>query len=95
MTAAPSGIRLASAIASAAGFAILSRFGRGIPASIQRSISWNSSSIRMSDETFFSTLPCAYTKPTSRPPAIPKSASPASPGPFTAQPITATSNACG
>ena len=34
-------------------------------------------------------------KPTSRPPAIPKSASPASPGPLTAQPITATSNACG
>src|ERR671921_424305 len=31
-------------------------------------------------------------KPTSRPPAIPKSASPASPGPFTAQPMTATSN---
>ena len=28
-------------------------------------------------------------------PAMPKSASPASPGPFTAQPITATSNACG
>ena len=29
------------------------------------------------------------------PPAIPKSASPASPGPLTAQPITATSNASG
>ena len=56
---APSGIRLASAIASAAGFASLSRFGRGIPASIQRSISWNSSSIRMSDETFLSTRPWA------------------------------------
>ena len=32
-----------------------SRFGRCMPASIQRSISWKSSSIRMSDETFFST----------------------------------------
>src|SRR3989442_1377052 len=34
-------------------------------------------------------------KPTSRPPAIPKSASPASPGPFTAHPSTATSKASG
>ena len=55
----PSGIRLASAIARAAGFAILSRLGRGIPASIQWSISWNSSSIRTSEATFFRTLPCA------------------------------------
>ena len=54
-----SGIRLASAIASAAGFASFRRFGRGMPASIQRSISWNSSSISTSDETFFSTRPCA------------------------------------
>src|SRR4026208_889967 len=34
-------------------------------------------------------------KPTSRPPAIPKSASPASPGPVAARPVTATSNAWG
>ena len=54
-----SGIRLASAIASAAGLASFRRFGRGMPASIQRSISWNSSSISTSDETFFSTRPCA------------------------------------
>ena len=54
-----SGIMLASAIASAAGFAILRRFGRGIPASIQVSISWKSSSIRMSDDTFLSTRPWA------------------------------------
>ena len=53
------GISEASAIASAAGFPILSRFGRFIPASIQRSISKKSSSTRMSDETFFSVLPCA------------------------------------
>ena len=33
-------------MASAAGFAILSRFGRGMPASIQASISWKSSSTR-------------------------------------------------
>ena len=62
-----------------------------MPSPIHLSISKNSSSIRMSEETFFSTRPWAYTKPTSRPPAIPKSASPASPGPFTAQPSTATS----
>ncbi len=55
----PNGISDASAIASAAGFAIFSRFGRCMPSAIQRSISWKSSSIRMSDETFFSTRPCA------------------------------------
>ena len=54
-----SGISEASAIASAAGFAIFSRFGRCIPSSIQRSISWKSSSIRMSELTFFSTRPWA------------------------------------
>ena len=54
-----SGIADASAIASAAGFAILSRFGRSMPSAIQRSISWKSSSTRMSLETFFSTRPCA------------------------------------
>ena len=54
-----SGIADASAMASAAGFAIFKRFGRTIPSAIQRSISWNSSSTRMSLETFFSTRPCA------------------------------------
>ena len=54
-----SGIRLASAIASAAGFASLSRFGRGMPSAIQRSISWNSSSIRTAESTFLRTRPCA------------------------------------
>ena len=49
----------ASAIMRAAGLASFRRFGRGMPASIQRSISWNSSSISTSDETFFSTRPCA------------------------------------
>jgi hypothetical protein len=52
-----SGIRLASAIASAAGFAIFSRFGRGMPFPIQTSISWKSSSISVSELTFFSTRP--------------------------------------
>ena len=54
-----SGISEASAMASAAGFAIFSRFGRCIPSAIHLSISWNSSSIRMSELTFFSTRPCA------------------------------------
>jgi transposase len=54
-----SGIAEASAIASAAGFAILSRFGRNIPSAIHLSISWKSSSTRMSLDTFFSTRPCA------------------------------------
>ena len=54
-----SGISDASAIASAAGFAILRRFGRCMPPSIQRSISTKSSSISVSDGTFFSTRPCA------------------------------------
>jgi hypothetical protein len=49
----------ASAIARAAGFAIFRRFGRFIPSSIQRSISKKSSSIRMSEETYFRTRPCA------------------------------------
>ena len=53
------GISEASAIASAAGFAILSRFGRCMPDAIQASISWNSSSISASEETFFSTRPWA------------------------------------
>ena len=47
------------AIASAAGFAILSRFGRFIPSASQRSISTKSSSISVSDGTFLSTRPCA------------------------------------
>src|SRR5205085_8202244 len=51
------GIRLASAIASAAGLAIFKRFGRCIPSAIHSSIAWKSSSTRMSDETFFSTRP--------------------------------------
>ena len=55
----PSGIREASAMASAAGFAILSRFGRCMPPAIHLSISKKSSSTRMSEETFFSTRPCA------------------------------------
>ena len=46
-------------MASAAGLAIFSRFGRGMPAAIHPSISWKSSSTRMSEETFFSTRPCA------------------------------------
>ena len=46
-------------MANAAGFAIFRRFGRTIPSAIQRSISWKSSSIKMSDETFFSTRPWA------------------------------------
>ena len=54
-----SGIREASAMASAAGFAIFSRFGRCMPSAIQLSISKKSSSMRMSDETFFRTRPCA------------------------------------
>ena len=54
-----SGIREASAMARAAGFAILRRFGRCIPSAIHLSISWNSSSIRMSELTFFRTRPCA------------------------------------
>ena len=54
-----SGIADASAIASAAGLAILSRFGRCMPSAIQRSISSKSSSTRISDSTFFSTRPCA------------------------------------
>ena len=53
------GIKDASAMASAAGLAIFSRFGRGMPSAIHRSISWKSSSTRMSEETFFSTRPCA------------------------------------
>ena len=52
-------MRLASAIASAAGFAILSRFGRFIPAAIHESISVKSSSTRISEDTFFRTRPCA------------------------------------
>ena len=44
-------------MARAAGFAIFRRFGRCMPSSIQRSISWKSSSIRMSELTFFSTRP--------------------------------------
>ena len=40
----------ASAIASAAGFAIFRRFGRCMPSAIHLSISWKSSSIRMSDD---------------------------------------------
>ena len=47
-----SGIAEASAIASAAGFAIFRRFGRGMPSAIQRSISAKSSAIRISDSTF-------------------------------------------
>ena len=54
-----SGIIDASAIAKAAGFAILSRFGRFIPAAIHWSISTKSSSISVSDSTFLSTRPCA------------------------------------
>ena len=54
-----SGMRLASAIASAAGLASLSRFGRGIPAAIHSSISWKSSSINVSEATFLRTRPCA------------------------------------
>ena len=54
-----SGIRDASAMAKAAGFAILRRFGRCIPSAIHLSISWNSSSIRMSELTFFRTRPWA------------------------------------
>ncbi len=54
-----SGIMLASAIASAAGFAIFSRFGRFMPSSTQRSISWKSSSIRVSEDTLRSTRPWA------------------------------------
>ena len=46
-------------MASAAGFAIFRRVGRRMPASIHVSISWKSSSTRMSDETFFSTRPWA------------------------------------
>ena len=46
-------------MASAAGLAILSRFGRCMPSAIHLSISWKSSSIRMSEETFLSTRPCA------------------------------------
>ena len=59
LAAHSSGMSEASAIASAAGFAILSRFGRTIPAAIQASISVKSSSISTSDGTFFSTRPCA------------------------------------
>ena len=54
-----SGIIEASAIARAAGLAIFKRFGRCMPSAIHLSISWNSSSTRMSEETFFSTRPCA------------------------------------
>jgi len=54
-----SGIREASAIASAAGFAIFNRLGRCIPSAIQRSTSWKSSSIRFAEGTFFSTRPWA------------------------------------
>ena len=54
-----SGIMLASAIASAAGLAILSRFGRFMPSASQRSISTKSSSMSVSEDTFFSTRPCA------------------------------------
>ena len=54
-----SGISDASAIASAAGLAIFRRFGRCMPSAIHLSISKKSSSIRMSDETFFSTRPWA------------------------------------
>ena len=46
-------------MARAAGLAIFKRFGRCIPSAIHLSISWKSSSIRMSEETFFSTRPCA------------------------------------
>ena len=49
----------ASAMRSAAGFASLSRFGRSMPPAIHVSISWKSSSTRMSEETFFSTRPWA------------------------------------
>ena len=54
-----SGISEASAIARAAGLAIFRRFGRCMPSAIHLSISWKSSSTRMSEETFFSTRPCA------------------------------------
>ncbi len=53
------GTREASAMANAAGLAIFKRFGRAMPSAIQRSISWKSSSTRMSEETFFSTRPWA------------------------------------
>jgi len=46
-------------MARAAGFAIFRRFGRGMPSAIQLSISRKSSSIRTSEETFFSTRPWA------------------------------------
>src|SRR4029453_10049822 len=49
-----SGMAEASAIAKAAGLAIFSRFGRCMPSAIHRSISWKSSSTRMSELTFFS-----------------------------------------
>ena len=40
-------------MASAAGLAIFRRFGLGMPEAIHASISWKSSSTRMSEETFF------------------------------------------
>ena len=43
-----------------------------------------------SSGTFFMISPCLIRSPTPTPPAIPISASFASPGPFTTQPITAT-----
>ena len=50
----------ASAIASAAGLAILRRFGRGMPCSIQRvDLVEELVDEDVGDSTFFSTRPCA------------------------------------
>ena len=91
----PSGMREASAMASAAGFAIFSRFGRCMPSSIHWSISWKSSSTRMSERDLLQHAAVRVDEADVAAAGDAEVGVARLPGPFTAQPSTATSKCCG